>query len=168
MINLDLSITVHACCFALGIIITIACLSLPANIASPVKLQQLYFSFPSFCHHLTCYSSIKEHFSGAFIDIFIIFQTFTAFRELLRICTKTNGVNSPHLLMYGIFPSLFKLWPVSIYAELEGNAPTQMQTYLICWYMHHIYVSYHICIIHLCMNMSVFIHVCFIFKSAAL
>lgn len=132
MINLDLSITVHACCFALGIIITIACLSLPANIASPVKLQQLYFSFPSFCHHLTCYSSIKEHFSGAFIDIFIIFQTFTAFRELLRICTKTNGVNSPHLLMYGIFPSLFKLWPVSIYAELEGNAPTQMQTYLIC------------------------------------
>lgn len=96
MINLDLSITVHACCFALGIIITTACLSFLANIASPVKLQQLYFSFPSFCHHLTYYSRIQEDFSGAFIDIFIIFQTITAFRQLLHICTKTNGV-IPHI-----------------------------------------------------------------------
>lgn len=77
MINLGLSITVHACWFALGIIITIACLSFPANIASPVKLQQIYFSFPSFCHCLTYYGRIKEHFSGACIDIFIIFQMYS-------------------------------------------------------------------------------------------
>lgn len=32
--------------------------------------------------------------------------------------------------MYGIFPALFKSWPICIYAVLEGNVPKNMQSYL--------------------------------------
>lgn len=45
-----------------------------------------------------------------------------------------------------MFPSLFKLRPVSIYADLEGDVPTYTQSYLVCPYMYYI-----ICV---CVNMS--------------
>lgn len=60
--------------------------------------------------------------------------------------------------MYGMFPSLFKLWPVSIYAELEGDVPTYTQSYLVCPYMYYI-----ICV---CVNMSVVIHARFLKKCS--
>lgn len=78
MINLDLSITVRACWFALGIIITIACLSFPANIAckTAADLFQLPQLLPS--PHLLqenkrtflgCMHRYFHHISNAFRKI---------------------------------------------------------------------------------------------------